>query len=126
MMFFLARSALCIGIVAAAAGGIGTGPVAEAIDRSARDAAEGVGRACLASSDCLRVGAAALSAAAGDARRGRAGEPAGSPATPRGSEAGSHGLSHAVPVGASGGSPGEPPPRRPEARSARKAAPAGG
>ncbi len=65
MMFFLARSALCIGVVAAAASGIGTGRFAAAIDQSAREAADGVGRACLASRDCLRAGTAALSAAAG-------------------------------------------------------------
>ncbi len=79
MMFFLARSALCIGVVAAAATGIGTGPLATAIDRGAREAAEGVGRACLASHECLRAGTAALSAAAGTVPAGRAEAPAQRP-----------------------------------------------
>ena len=61
MLFFLARSTLCIGLVAAAASGVGTRPLATAV---ARNAADGFGRACLASEGCLRAGAAALAAVA--------------------------------------------------------------
>lgn len=64
MIVFLARSALCIGLVAAAASGVGTGSLTTTIARGAREAADGAGRACLASSDCVRIGAAALSGAA--------------------------------------------------------------
>ena len=63
MVFFLTRSALCIGIVAAVASGGGAARLVTTIDHGARDSLEGAGRACLASSDCLRIGTAALSAA---------------------------------------------------------------
>lgn len=105
MVFFLTRSALCIGIVAAVASGDGAGRLATAIDRGARDSLEGAGRACLASSDCLRIGTAALSAAT-------------VPAADEGARTAS-------------APPHEPPrraavPRRSESRSIRRAIVAGG
>ena len=83
MMFFLARSALCIGAVAAAAGGLGGEGLVTAADRGARQVAADAGRACLASSTCLRVGTAALSAAGGASPVTDPGASVAAPAGPR-------------------------------------------
>ena len=104
MVFFLTRSALCIGIVAIAASGVGTDRLATTIDRGARDGLDGAARACLGSSDCLRVGTAALSAVTGEGSNDheRAALPSNEPAR--------HGTGL----------------RRPEARQFRKTSVAGG
>ena len=65
-MFFVAKATLCIGLVAVVASQAGGGPAA-GLDGDARAAAASLGRACLASSDCLRVGAGVLAAASGGA-----------------------------------------------------------
>ena len=63
-MLFMARSALCIGLVAVAASNAGGGTLTTAIERGGRDAAEAAGRACLRSTDCLRMGASLVEPAA--------------------------------------------------------------
>lgn len=63
-MLFLTRTAICIGLVAFAASNASGGGLATALDRSARDAVETAGRACLGSGDCLRIGTTMLAAAA--------------------------------------------------------------
>lgn len=63
MMLFLARSALCIGLVAAAGAGVGVGQITTAVERGTRASVEDAGRACLASADCLRAGLTALEGA---------------------------------------------------------------
>lgn len=70
-MFFVAKATLCIGLVAVVASQAGGGSAA-GLDGHARAAAASLGRACLASSDCLRVGAGVLAAASGGAVATRA------------------------------------------------------
>jgi hypothetical protein len=65
-MFFVAKATLCIGLVAVVASQAGGSPGA-GLDADTRAAAASLGRACLASSDCLRVGAGVLAAASGGA-----------------------------------------------------------
>ena len=62
-MFFLARAAVCIGLVAVAASNTGAAGLGSALDRGVRGAADAAGQACLRSTDCLRVGAGLLAAA---------------------------------------------------------------
>ena len=62
-MFFLARAAVCIGLVAAAASSVEGPGLASALDRGVRGAAEAAGQACLHSVDCLRLGTGVLAAA---------------------------------------------------------------
>ena len=65
-MFFVAKATLCIGLVAVAASQAGSPGLATRLDGDARAAAASVGRACLASSACLQVGAGVLAGAASD------------------------------------------------------------
>lgn len=62
-MFFLARAAVCIGLVAVAASNVGDSGLASALDRGVRSAAAATGQACLRSAECLQVGAGLLAAA---------------------------------------------------------------
>lgn len=64
-MFFLTRSALCIGLVALAASDAGgADALRAAVGDGARGAATTLGRACLGSSECLRAGTLVVAAAA--------------------------------------------------------------
>ncbi|MGI3900556.1 MAG: hypothetical protein ACRYGP_28185 [Janthinobacterium lividum] len=62
-MLFLARAAVCIGLVAVAASHTGGPGLASALDRGVRGAADAAGQACLRSDECLRVGTSLLTAA---------------------------------------------------------------
>ncbi len=55
-MFFLMRSVVCIGVVAVLATGGGKTGIGRVIDSGGRDAAQSLGRACIASNECLRLG----------------------------------------------------------------------
>lgn len=64
MMFFLARSAVCIGLVAAAASTANGGAFGAAVDGAARDAVSTALGACSAAPRCLAGAAEALAAEA--------------------------------------------------------------
>lgn len=71
-MFFLIRSAVCIGTVAvlAAAGGDKAG-MGRVFDSGGREAVQNLGRACVASNDCLRLGMSVVAAVSGSGHAGR-------------------------------------------------------
>ena len=73
-MFFLIRSAVCIGTVAVLATGGGQAGMRRVIDSDGRQVVRDLGRACLASNGCLRFGLGVVAATA-TVGRGRAAVP---------------------------------------------------
>ncbi len=63
-MFFLMRSVVCIGIVAVLATGGGKTGIGRVIPSGGRDAVQSLGRACVASNECLRLGMGLVTTAA--------------------------------------------------------------
>ena len=63
-MFFLIRSAVCIGAVALLAMGGGEAGFGRVLDTGGRKAAQSLGQACMASSACLRMGMGVVATAA--------------------------------------------------------------
>ena len=63
-MFFLIRSAVCIGAVALLATGGGKAGLGHLLDTDGRDVAQTLGQACVASNDCLRIGMGLVETAA--------------------------------------------------------------
>ena len=65
-MFFMAKSTLCIGVVAVlAAGASGRGDIRDAVATGGRAAAASLGRSCAASTDCVGLGTRVAAAALG-------------------------------------------------------------
>ena len=63
-MFFLIRSAVCIGAVALLATGGGKTDIGRVLDIGGRETAQRLGQACVASNDCLRIGMGLVATAA--------------------------------------------------------------
>ncbi len=63
-MFFLIRSAVCIGAVALLVTGGGNAGLGRVLDTDGRDVAQSLGQACIASSGCLRIGMGLVATAA--------------------------------------------------------------